>query len=158
MCNLYPTLNKDFIVAVVIIIIIRILKARVRRLKARLEAIKPRIKQQTYKIKRKIPSSKYQILQVTKDFNFFHFNVNFTAQRLVNLSLDFFSISVFFYEHSRFKGQQEGGRYRFNYSLPFPPTSQTLRHQPGDYCRELNSAHSQQRTRTGNNWFPSASR
>ena len=38
----------------------------------------------------------------------------------------------------------EGGGHFFNASLPLPPASQTLRHQPGDYCRELNSAHSQQ--------------
>ena len=38
----------------------------------------------------------------------------------------------------------EGGGHFFNSSLPLPPASQTLRHQPGDYCRELTSAHSQQ--------------
>ena len=38
----------------------------------------------------------------------------------------------------------EGGGYLFNSSLPLPPASQTLRHQPGDYCRELTSAHHQQ--------------
>ena len=36
--------------------------------------------------------------------------------------------------------------------------SQTLRHQPSDYCREFTSAHSCSRTRTGNLWFPSVSR
>ena len=38
----------------------------------------------------------------------------------------------------------EGGGYFINSSLPFPPASQTLRYQPGDYCRDLTSAHSQQ--------------
>ena len=38
----------------------------------------------------------------------------------------------------------EGGGYLFNSSLPLPPASQTLRYQPGDYCRELTSAHSWQ--------------
>ena len=38
---------------------------------------------------------------------------------------------------------EEGG-YLFNSSLPIPPASQTLRHQPGDQCRELASAHSYQ--------------
>ena len=38
----------------------------------------------------------------------------------------------------------EGGGHFFNSSLPLPPASQTLRHQTGDYCRELTSAHSQQ--------------
>ena len=39
---------------------------------------------------------------------------------------------------------REGRGHFFNSSLPFPYASQTLRHQPGDYCRELTSAHSQQ--------------
>ena len=38
----------------------------------------------------------------------------------------------------------EGGGYPFSPSLPLPPASQTLRHQPGDCCRELTSARSQQ--------------
>ena len=38
----------------------------------------------------------------------------------------------------------EGGGYLFNSSLPLPPASQTFRHYPGDYCRELTSAHSWQ--------------
>ena len=43
----------------------------------------------------------------------------------------------------------EGGGYLFNSSLPLPPASQTLRHQPGDYCRELTSA---------NSWQPDSNR
>ena len=38
----------------------------------------------------------------------------------------------------------KGGAYLFNSSLPLPPASQRLRHQPGNYCRELTSAHSWQ--------------
>ena len=38
----------------------------------------------------------------------------------------------------------EWGGHSFNSSLPLPPASQTFKHQPGDYCRELTSAHSQQ--------------
>ena len=38
----------------------------------------------------------------------------------------------------------ERGGHLFNSSLPLPPASQTLRHQTGDYCRQLKSAHSQQ--------------
>ena len=34
--------------------------------------------------------------------------------------------------------------YLFNSSVPLSPASQTLRHQPGSYCREHTSAHSQQ--------------
>ena len=38
----------------------------------------------------------------------------------------------------------EGGGHFFNSSLPLPPASHILRHQPGDYCRELTSVHRQQ--------------
>ena len=38
----------------------------------------------------------------------------------------------------------EKGGYIFNSSLLLPLASQTLRHQPDDYCRELTFAHSQQ--------------
>ena len=38
----------------------------------------------------------------------------------------FFSISVFFHEHSRFTGQQ--GKRETKSSLPLPSASQTLRH------------------------------
>ena len=37
----------------------------------------------------------------------------------------------------------EGRGHLFNSSLPLPPASQTRRHQPDDYCRELTSTHSQ---------------
>ena len=57
----------------------------------------------------------------------------------------FFSIWVFFCEHSRITGlQRKWGGYFFNPSLPLPPASQTLRHWPGDCCWELTSAHSWQ--------------
>ena len=38
----------------------------------------------------------------------------------------------------------EGNGSLFNSSLPLPTASQTLRYQPGGYCRELTSTHSQQ--------------
>ena len=38
----------------------------------------------------------------------------------------------------------DGGGHSINSSLPLPPALQTLRHYPGNYCRELTSAHSQQ--------------
>ena len=59
--------------------------------------------------------------------------------------LFFFSIWVFFHEHSLFTGQHgKGEGYLFNSSLLLPPASQTLRNQPGNCCIELTSAHSQQ--------------
>ena len=57
----------------------------------------------------------------------------------------FFSIQVFLsrtFTNHRTAG--EGGGHFLNSSLPLPPASQTLRHQPGDCCREFTSAHSQQ--------------
>ena len=64
----------------------------------------------------------------------------------------FFSIWVFFHKHSLFnRTAGEGGGYLFNSSLSLPPASQKLIHQPGDYCRELTSAHSQQ---PDSNWEP----
>ena len=44
--------------------------------------------------------------------------------------------------------EERGGHFSDSL-LPLPPASQTLRHQPGDYCRELTSAHSQQ---SDSNW------
>ena len=38
----------------------------------------------------------------------------------------------------------EGGGHSLISSLPLPPASKILRHQPGDYCRELTFAHCQQ--------------
>ena len=49
----------------------------------------------------------------------------------------------------------EGGGYFFNSSLTVPPTSQTLRHQLRDYCRELTSIHRQQ---LDPNWEPLVSK
>ena len=39
---------------------------------------------------------------------------------------------------------RKGGGHSINSSLPLPTASQTLRHQQGDYCRELTSENSQQ--------------
>ena len=36
----------------------------------------------------------------------------------------------------------EGRRHFINSSLPIQPALQTLRHQPGDYCRDFTSPHS----------------
>ena len=48
-----------------------------------------------------------------------------------------FSIWIFFHEYSRITGL-------INSSLPLSPASQTLRHESGDYCRKLTSAHTAQ--------------
>ena len=46
---------------------------------------------------------------------------------------------------------EKGGGYFFNSSLALPLASQTLRHWPGSYCREVTSAHSYH---TESNWEP----
>ena len=56
------------------------------------------------------------------------------------------------HESQDYKGR--GGHF-INSSLPLAPASQTLRHQPGDYCRVLTSAHSQQ---LDSNWEPLVSK
>ena len=48
-----------------------------------------------------------------------------------------------------------GGVHFYNSSLLLLPASQTLRHQPGNYCRELTSAHRQQ---LDLNWKPLVSK
>ena len=65
-------------------------------------------------------------------------------------SLLLFSLFFFFYlgflssTFTIHRTAGEEGGYLFNSSLPLPPTSQTLRHCLGNYCRELTSVHSQQ--------------
>ena len=46
------------------------------------------------------------------------------------------------FTNHRNTGEAEG--HVFNSSLPLPPASQTLRHQPGNYCREFTNAYRQQ--------------
>ena len=55
------------------------------------------------------------------------------------------SMEISFFFHLDFLSQPftnhktagEGEGHFFSPSLPLPPASQTLRHQPGDYCKEL---------------------
>ena len=48
-------------------------------------------------------------------------------------------------QQNRFTEEQGiKGRISINSSLPLSLVSQTLRHEPGDSCRERNSAHRQQ--------------
>ena len=57
--------------------------------------------------------------------------------------LFFLSGFSFKYIHDSQDSRGRGG-YLDNSSLPLPPASQTLRNKPGNYCRELTSAHSSQ--------------
>ena len=59
----------------------------------------------------------------------------------VNVFLYLGFLSRTFRDHRT--SEEGGGRY-FESSLPLSPAAQTLRHQPGDYCGKLTSAHSQQ--------------
>ena len=65
---------------------------------------------------------------------------------ILNTPLDIFFFCLGFLSRTftNHRTAGEGGGYFFNSSLPLPPVSQTLRHQPGDYCCELTSAHRQQ--------------
>ena len=56
----------------------------------------------------------------------------------------FFSIQVFFPENSRFTDTRGRGEAISLSPLYYFHLLQILRHQPGDYCRELTFAHSQQ--------------
>ena len=70
-----------------------------------------------------------------------HFKKTFPLTLLGTL---FFFSFFFFHENAGIRTAGEEGGHFFNSSLPLLPASQTLRHQPGDYCRELTSAHNQQ--------------
>ena len=63
---------------------------------------------------------------------------------LGSLMIFFFYLSFLSRTFTIHRTAGKGGGYLFNSSLPLPPASQTLRHQPGNNCREFNSAHSQQ--------------
>ena len=64
--------------------------------------------------------------------------------RFLTLSFFFFYVDFLSQTFTNHRTAGEGRGYFINSSLPLPPASQTLRHQPGDYCRELTSADSQQ--------------
>ena len=67
---------------------------------------------------------------------------NFQYPKTIQIS-NFFSYVGFLsrtFTNHRTAGEGEG--HFFNSLLPLPPASQTLGHQPSDYCRELTSAHS----------------
>ena len=54
-------------------------------------------------------------------------------------------VRVFLSQRSMIHGTAEKGKgYFFKSTLPLPPASQTLRHYPGDYCREVTSGDSSQ--------------
>ena len=73
------------------------------------------------------------------------FSCNALKCVLINNQEIFFSIWVFLHEHSRITGLQGRGEgISLTPRYHFPPASQILRHEPGDYRTELTSAHSQQ--------------
>ena len=79
-------------------------------------------------------------------FNNFYLGIKINTLLFIpyinDLHKSFFSIWVFFHNHSRTTGLQ--GKEESISSLPLPHASQTFRHYPGDYCRDLTSAHRQQ--------------
>ena len=61
----------------------------------------------------------------------------------ITYQIDFFSIWVFFHNHSRFTGQQ-GKAETITLTLLYHFHPFHRHFQPDDYCRELTTAHSQQ--------------
>ena len=69
----------------------------------------------------------------------------FLSAAVLILNACFFFLSGFSFTNIHYLQDSRGrGGYLFNSSLLLPPASQTLRYQPGDYCRELTSVRSQQ--------------
>ena len=56
----------------------------------------------------------------------------------------FFYLSFLSRPFTNHRTAREGGGHFLNCSLPLPPALQTLTNQPGDYCRQLTSAHREQ--------------
>ena len=77
-----------------------------------------------------------------KSFKNFHrklFQIKFKR-----ICIFFFNLGFLLRTFTNNRTASEGGGHFLNSSIPLPPASQTLRHQPGYYCRELTSALSQQ--------------
>ena len=93
-------------------------------------------------------------IAITCHFFFFFFVITLKNYKLCYSKLNFF---FFFYlgfllqPFTNHRTAGEAGEHFYNSSLPLPPASRTLRHQLGDYCRELTSAHRQQ---PDSNWEP----
>ena len=60
------------------------------------------------------------------------------------LDIFFFYVGFLSRAFSNHRTAKKGGGYFINSSLTLPPASQTLRHYPGNYCRQLTTGHSQQ--------------
>ena len=72
--------------------------------------------------------------------------IRLTALPIREMQVFFFFFCLGFLSRTftSYRTAGEGRGHSINSSLPLPSASQTLTHQPGDYCRELTSAHSQQ--------------
>ena len=62
----------------------------------------------------------------------------------LKVSYIFFYLGFLSQTSTNHRTVREGRGHFFKSSLPLSPASQTLRHQPGNYCRELTSTHSYQ--------------
>ena len=87
---------------------------------------------------------KYLLFLEFKNFGLYKQNGLFFYIYIYTIYTFFFYLGFLSRTSTNHRTAGEGGGYFFNSSLPLPPTSQTPRHQPSDYCRELTSAHSQQ--------------
>ena len=66
------------------------------------------------------------------------------TDQLIQSCFFFFYLGFLSQTFTNHRTAGKGGGHLFSSSLPLPPASQTLRHQPGDYYTELTSTHSQQ--------------
>ena len=92
--------------------------------------------------------SKQQIAELKKEINELRQSTIDTENLLAHMEQNLGNIGSWVYlgflsrKLTNHRTVEEGGGNFFNSLLPFPPASQTLRHWPGDYCRELTAAHS----------------
>ena len=56
---------------------------------------------------------------------------------LKSIKVFFFYLGFLSWTFTIRRTAEEKGGYLFNSPLPLPPASQTVKHYPGDYCREL---------------------
>ena len=66
---------------------------------------------------------------------------NLASQHCSQRGFFFFYLGFLSLTFTIHRTAEEGGGYLLNSSLPLPPASQALRHQPGDYCGGLTSEH-----------------
>ena len=104
-------------------------------------------------------SKKWRPFKILKKKSFYRCFFGKTKKFKTLILTFFFYLGFLWQPITNHRTAGEGRGYFFNSPLPLPSASQTLRQQPGDYCRELTSAHiGSSRNRIEKLWFPSANR